>query len=99
MVVRISDKTQNYSKVTKLLVKPSISRTVFNKKNKYAIHYYEVEENKYFDYIKKIKEKGFDSIDPNSPEKSFLGVNNDNILVNIHYDATNKIVDLTIQRQ
>ena len=132
MVVRISDKTQNYSKVTKLLVKPKeynrliqedakvekknlsspvselnsllpktdyISRTVFNKKNKYAIHYYEVEENEYFDYIKKIKEKGFDSMDPNSPEESFLGVNNDNILVNIHYDATNKIVDLTIQRQ
>lgn len=88
------------SELNSLLPKTDyISRTVFNKKNKYAIHYYEVEENKYFDYIKKIKEKGFDSIDPNSPEKSFLGVNNDNILVNIHYDATNKIVDLTIQRQ
>lgn len=42
----------------------------------------EVKENEYFDYIKKIKEKGFDSIDPNYPEESFLGVNNDNILVN-----------------
>lgn len=49
--------------------------------------------------LKKIKEKGFDSIDPNSPEKSFLGVNNDNILVNIHYDATNKTLDLDIRRQ
>ena len=48
---------------------------------------------------KKIKEKGFDSIDPNSPEESFLGVNNDNISVNIHYDATNKILDLYIRRQ
>ena len=27
MVVRISDKTQNYSKVTKLLVKPTKNRT------------------------------------------------------------------------
>lgn len=41
---------------------------------------------------------GFDSIDPNSPEESFLGVNNDNILVNIHYDATNKTLDLDIRR-
>lgn len=88
------------SELNSLLPKTdSISRTVFNKKNKYAIHYYEVEENKYFDYIKKIKEKGFDSIDPNSPEESFLGVNNDNILVNIHYDATNKTLDLDIRRQ
>lgn len=88
------------SELNSLLPKTDyISRTVFNKKNKCAIHYYEVEENEYFDYIKKIKEKGFDSIDPNSPEESFLGVNNDNILVNIHYDATNKIIDLTIQRQ
>lgn len=88
------------SELNSLLPKTDyISRTVFNKKNKYAIHYYEVEENEYFDYIKKIKEKGFDSMDPNSPEESFLGVNNNNILVNIHYDATNKIIDLTIQRQ
>lgn len=88
------------SELNSLLPKTDyISRTVFNKKNKYAIHYYEVEENKYFDYIKKIKEKGFDSIDPNSPEESFLGVNNDNILVNIHYDATNKTLDLDIRRQ
>jgi len=88
------------SELNSLLPKTdSISRTVFNKKNKYAIHYYEVEENEYFDYIKKIKEKGFDSIDPNSPEETFLGVNSDNILVNIHYDATNKILDLDIRRQ
>ena len=88
------------SELNSLLPKTdSISRTVFNKKNKYAIHYYEVEENEYSDYIKKIKEKGFDSIDPNSPEESFLGVNNDNISVNIHYDATNKILDLYIRRQ
>lgn len=88
------------SKLNELLPKTdSISRTVFNKKNKYAIHYYEVEKNEYFDYIKKIKEKGFDSIDPNSPEESFLGVNNDNILVNIHYDATNKTLDVDIRRQ
>ena len=88
------------SELNELLPKTnSISRTVFNKKNKYAIHYYEVEENEYFDYIKKIKEKGFDSMDPNSPEESFLGVNNDNILVNIHYDATNKTLDLDIRRQ
>lgn len=64
-----------------------------------AIHYYEVEENEYFDYIKKIKEKGFNSIDPNSPEETFLGVNNDNISVNIHYDATNKTLNLEIRRQ
>ena len=88
------------SELNELLPKTdSISRTIFNKKNKYAIHYYEVEKNEYFDYIKKIKEKGFDSIDPNSPEETFLGVNSDNILVNIHYDATNKIIDLTIRRQ
>nr|MBL6444056.1 hypothetical protein [Holdemanella sp.] len=87
------------SELNELLPKTdSISRTVFNKKNKYAIHYYEVEKNEYSDYIKKIKEKGFDSIDPNSPEESFLGVNNDNILVNIHYDATNKTLDLDIRR-
>ena len=29
MVVRISDKTQNYSKVTKLLVKPKNNKNVF----------------------------------------------------------------------
>ena len=46
-----------------------------------------------------MNEKGFDSIDPNSPEETFLGVNSDNILVNIHYDATNKILDLDIRRQ
>ena len=87
------------SELNSLLPKTDyISRTVFNKKNKYAIHYYEVEKNEYFDYIKKIKEKGFDSIDPNSPEESFLGVNNDNISVNIHYDATNKTLDLDIRR-
>ena len=28
MVVRISDKTQNYSKVTKLLVKPSQNKSI-----------------------------------------------------------------------
>lgn len=88
------------SELNSLLPKTDyISRTVFNKKNKYAIHYYEVEENEYSDYIKKIKEKGFDSIDPNSPEESFLGVNNDNISVNIHYDATNKTLDVDIRRQ
>lgn len=38
-------------------------------------------------------------MDPNSPEESFLGVNNDNILVNIHYDTTNKTLDLDIRRQ
>ena len=88
------------SELNELLPKTdSISRTVFNKKNKYAIHYYEVEKNEYFDYIKKIKEKGFDSIDPNSPEETFLGVNSDNISVNIHYDATNKTLDVDIRRQ
>lgn len=88
------------SELNELLPKTdSISRTVFNKKNKYAIHYYEIEENEYSNYIKTIKENGFNSIDLNSPEESFLGVNNDNISVNIHYDATNKIIDLTIQRQ
>lgn len=88
------------SELNELLPKTdSISRTVFNKKNKYAIHYYEIEENEYSNYIKTIKENGFDSIDPNSPEESFLGVNSDNISVNIHYDATNKIINLTIQRQ
>ena len=88
------------SELNELLPKTdSISRTVFNKKNKYAIHYYEIEENEYSNYIKTIKENGFNSIDPNSPEETFLGVNNDNISVNIHYDATNKIIDLTIQRQ
>ena len=88
------------SELNSLLPKTDyISRTVFNKKNKYAIHYYEIEENEYSEYIKKIKEKGFDSIDSNSPEESFLGVNNDNILVNIHYDATNKILDLDIRKQ
>lgn len=79
--------------------KDSISRTVFNKKNKYAIHYYEIEENEYSNYIKTIKENGFNSIDPNSPEETFLGVNSDNILVNIHYDVTNKILDVDIRRQ
>lgn len=88
------------SELNELLPKTdSISRSVFNKKNKYAIHYYEIEENEYSNYIKTMKENGFDSIDPNSPEETFLGVNNDNISVNIHYDATNKIIDLTIQRQ
>lgn len=88
------------SELNELLPKTdSISRTVFNKKNKYAIHYYEIEENEYSNYIKTIKENGFNSIDPNSLEETFLGVNNDNISVNIHYDATNKIIDLTIQRQ
>ena len=88
------------SELNELLPKTdSISRTVFNKKNKYAIHYYEIEENEYSNYIKKIKENGFNSIDPNSPEESFLGVNNDNILVNIHYDATNKTLNLEIRRQ
>ena len=88
------------SELNELLPKTdSISRTVFNKKNKYAIHYYEVEKNEYFDYIKKIKEKGFDSIDPNSPEETFLGVNSDNILVNILYDATNKTLNVDIRRQ
>ena len=92
--------SSSVSELNSLLPKiDSISRTVFNKKNKYAIHYYEIEENEYSEYIKKIKEKGFDSIDSNSPEESFLGVNNDNILVNIHYDATNKILDLDIRKQ
>ena len=81
------------SELNELLPKTdSISRTVFNKKNKYAIHYYEVEKNEYFDYIKKIKEKGFNSIDPNSPEETFLGVNSDNISVN-------KTLDVDIRRQ
>ena len=31
MVIRISDKTQNYSKVTKLLVKPSFFKTKYPK--------------------------------------------------------------------
>ena len=30
MVVRISDKTQNYSKVTKLLVKPKLNQPITN---------------------------------------------------------------------
>ena len=92
--------SSSVSELNELLPKTdSISRTVFNKKNKYAIHYYEIEENEYSEYIKKIKEKGFDSIDPNSPEETFLGVNSDNISVNIHYDATNKTLDVDIRRQ
>ena len=88
------------SELNELLPKTdSISRTVFNKKNKYAIHYYEIEENEYSNYVKTMKENGFNSIDPNSPEETFLGVNNDNILVNIHYDATNKTLDVDIRRQ
>ena len=88
------------SELNELLPKTdSISRTVFNKKNKYAIHYYEIEENEYSNYIKTMKENGFDSIDPNSPEETFLGVNSDNILVNIHYDAANKTLDVDIRRQ
>ena len=88
------------SELNELLPKTdSISRTVFNKKNKYAIHYYEIEENEYSNYIKTMKENGFDSIDPNSPEETFLGVNSDNISVNIHYDATNKTLDVDIRRQ
>ena len=87
------------SELNELLPKTdSISRTVFNKKNKYAI-YYEIEENEYSNYIKTMKENGFDSIDPNSPEETFLGVNSDNILVNIHYDAANKTLDVDIRRQ
>ena len=68
------------SELNELLPKTnSISRTVFNKKNKYAIHYYEIEENEYSNYIKTMKENGFNSIDPNSPEETFLVVNSDNI--------------------
>lgn len=92
--------SSSVSELNSLLPKTDfISRTVFDKKNKYAIHYYEIEENEYSEYIKKMKEKGFNSIDPNSPEESFLVTNNDNILVNIHYDATNKILDLDIRKQ
>ena len=36
MVIRISDKTQNYSKVTKLLVKPLVLQLSFYKKILYA---------------------------------------------------------------
>lgn len=60
------------SELNSLLPKTDyISRTVFNKKNKYAIHYYEVEENEYFDYIKKIKEKGFEFHGPNLQKNLF----------------------------
>ena len=38
MVIRISDKTQNYSKVTKLLVKPKYNVRQFNLKSKEPFH-------------------------------------------------------------
>lgn len=92
--------SSNVSELSKLLPKTKyISRTVFNKKNKYAIHYYNVEEDQYEKYIKKLEKNGFASIDSASPKESFLGTNEDNILVNVHYDTTNKIIDLVIQTQ
>lgn len=92
--------SSNKSELSKLLPKTEfISRTASNKKNKYVIHYYNVEENQYEKYIKKLEKNGFTSIDSASPKESFLGTNEDNILVNIHYDTTNKIIDLVIQTQ
>lgn len=92
--------SSNVSELSKLLPKTKfISRTVFNKKNKYAIHYYNVDEDQYKKYIHKLEKKGFTSVDSSSPEEAFLGVNEDNILVNVHYDTTNKILDLAIQAQ
>ena len=49
--------------------------------------------------MKKIEQKGFDSIDPKSPEETFLGKNKDNVLMNIHYDASTKIINLEMRRQ
>lgn len=92
--------SSNVSELSKLLPKTDyVSRVVLNKKNKYRIHYYNVDQNEYFDYMKKIEEKGCDSIDPGSPEEAFLGKNKDNTLINIYYDAATKIIDLGIQRQ
>ena len=92
--------SSNVSELSKLLPKTDyISRVVLNKKNKYAIHYYNIEQNEYSDYMKKIEQKGFDSIDPGSPEETFLGKNKDNVLMGIHYDVATKIIDLEIRRQ
>lgn len=92
--------SSNVSELSKLLPKTDyVSRVVLNKKNKYRIHYYNVNQNEYSDYMKKIEEKGFDTIDPGSPEETFLGKNKDNTLINIHYDTATKIIDLEIRRQ
>ena len=39
MVVRISDKTQNYSKITKLLVKPKIIKSAFMHQDMYVLKF------------------------------------------------------------
>ena len=49
MVVRISDKTQNYSKVTKLLVKPFLfyKCSLYNNSNKYELKTQSISDLKY----------------------------------------------------
>lgn len=91
---------QNLSKksqLSKLLPKTKfITRVLTNKNSKFEIHYYNVEESDFSDYITTLTNNGFISIDPNA---SFLAKNNENDIVNVHYDSEAKIISTLIYKE
>lgn len=91
---------QNLSKksqLSKLLPKTKfITRVLTNKNSKFEIHYYNAEESDFFEYIYSLTNNGFESIDPSA---SFLAKNNENDIVNVHYDSEAKIISTLIYKE
>ena len=89
MVVRISDKTQNYSKVTKLLVKPIFNEIEINKMKKCAVFYRAISnENGNFDF----NLNNIDSITQNHIKRFLLPVINSKKFFSLA-EAKQKIID------
>ena len=59
MVIRISDKTQNYSKVTKLLVKPNIIQNEIKRLNSVKLQYLKIYTDLY-NHLEKLYKSSVD---------------------------------------
>ena len=60
MVIRISDKTQNYSKVTKLLVKPNIIQNEIKRLNSVKLQYLKIYTDLY-NHLEKLYKSSVDT--------------------------------------
>ncbi len=85
------------SELSKVLPKTDfVSRVLTNKKMKFEIHYYNTQESDFLNYINTLQNNGFKSIDENA---SFLAKNEDNVTVNVHYDASTKVISSLIYKE
>jgi hypothetical protein len=73
------------------------SRMVVNEVKSYSIHYYGVSYNEYMDYLDQIKSSGFSDISAaDAPDTNFIGKNDSNVTIKIHFNSDYQIISIDL---